>query len=84
VERFFANEIERLKLGEGEAFHGEGILALTRALLWSGVSCVGGNQGAPVSRWLMDPRPDLETGQVASGGVPVAFTPPRREPANVH
>ena len=41
-----------LKLGEGETFHGEGILAVTKALLQSGVSYVGGYQGAPVSHLL--------------------------------
>ena len=52
MERSFANEIESLKLGDGEVFHGEGILAVTRALLRSGVSCVGGYQGAPVSHLI--------------------------------
>ncbi|MDF3010585.1 MAG: indolepyruvate ferredoxin oxidoreductase, partial [Burkholderiales bacterium] len=33
-------------------FHGEGILAVTKALLQSGVSYVGGYQGAPVSHLL--------------------------------
>ena len=49
MERSFATEIECLKLGDGEVFHGEGILAVTKALLQSGVSYVGGYQGAPVS-----------------------------------
>ena len=53
MERSFAEEVERLKLGDGEVFHGEGILAVTKALLQSGVSYVGGYQGAPVSH-LMD------------------------------
>ena len=52
MERSFAAEIESLKLGEGETFHGEGILAVTKALLQSGVSYVGGYQGAPVSHLL--------------------------------
>jgi indolepyruvate ferredoxin oxidoreductase, alpha subunit len=52
VERQFTREIESLKLGEGETFHGEGILAVTKALLQSGVSYVGGYQGAPVSHLL--------------------------------
>ncbi len=42
-----------LKLGDGEEFRGEGILAITKALLQSGVSYVGGYQGAPISH-LMD------------------------------
>jgi indolepyruvate ferredoxin oxidoreductase alpha subunit len=52
MERSFAAEIESLKLGNGETFHGEGILAVTKALLQSGVSYVGGYQGAPVSHLL--------------------------------
>jgi len=52
MERQFTEEIESLKLGEGETFHGEGILAVTKALLQSGVSYVGGYQGAPVSHLL--------------------------------
>ncbi len=52
MERQFTEEIESLKLGDGETFHGEGILAVTKALLQSGVSYVGGYQGAPVSHLL--------------------------------
>lgn len=52
MERSFASEIESLKLGAGETFHGEGILAVTKALLQSGVSYVGGYQGAPVSHLI--------------------------------
>ncbi|MCB1482265.1 MAG: indolepyruvate ferredoxin oxidoreductase subunit alpha, partial [Rhodobiaceae bacterium] len=48
-ERSFRKEVEQLTLGHGETFHGEGILAVTKALLQSGVSYVGGYQGAPVS-----------------------------------
>lgn len=40
-------------MGEGEIFRGEGILAITKALLQSGVSYVGGYQGSPISH-LMD------------------------------
>jgi indolepyruvate ferredoxin oxidoreductase alpha subunit len=53
MERSFAKQVEALKLGGGDRFHGEGILAITKALLQSGVSYVGGYQGAPVSH-LMD------------------------------
>ncbi|HEY2338072.1 MAG TPA: indolepyruvate ferredoxin oxidoreductase, partial [Burkholderiales bacterium] len=52
MERQFTEEIRALKLGDGEIFHGEGILAVTKALLQSGVSYVGGYQGAPVSHLL--------------------------------
>jgi len=53
AERSFTNEVGKLKLGEGEEFRGEGILAVTKALLQSGVSYVAGYQGAPISH-LMD------------------------------
>ena len=33
MERSFKKEIEALKLGEGDIFEGEGILAVTKALL---------------------------------------------------
>jgi indolepyruvate ferredoxin oxidoreductase alpha subunit len=52
MEVSFSQEIESLKLGDGQTFHGEGILAVTKALLQSGVSYVGGYQGAPVSHLL--------------------------------
>jgi indolepyruvate ferredoxin oxidoreductase, alpha subunit len=52
MERQFTEEIESLKLGDGETFRGEGILAVTKALLQSGVAYVGGYQGAPVSHLL--------------------------------
>ena len=48
----FAKEIESLRLGDGDTFYGEGILAVTKALLQSGVAYVGGYQGAPVSHLL--------------------------------
>jgi indolepyruvate ferredoxin oxidoreductase alpha subunit len=53
AERSFASEVNLLRLGEGEEFRGEGILAVTKALLQSGVSYVAGYQGAPISH-LMD------------------------------
>src|SRR5262249_48452455 len=52
MERSFKKEVQALRLGEGETFRGEGILAVTKALLQSGVSYVGGYQGAPVSHLL--------------------------------
>jgi indolepyruvate ferredoxin oxidoreductase alpha subunit len=59
MERSFKKEVQALKLGAGETFHGEGILAVTKALLQSGVSYVGGYQGAPVSH-LLDVLVDAE------------------------
>src|SRR6266576_2917256 len=52
MERSFTKEVELLKLGAGQTFHGEGILAVTKALLQSGISYVGGYQGAPVSHMM--------------------------------
>jgi indolepyruvate ferredoxin oxidoreductase alpha subunit len=52
MEISFKKEILQLRLGHGETFHGEGILAITKALLQSGVSYIGGYQGAPVSHLL--------------------------------
>src|SRR5476651_1466014 len=48
-ERSFKEEVRALRLGDGEVFRGEGILAVTKAILQSGVAYVGGYQGAPVS-----------------------------------
>lgn len=59
AERSFAREVEDLKLGAGEIFKGEGILAITKALLQSGVSYVGGYQGSPISH-LMDVLADAK------------------------
>src|SRR5215470_11431591 len=53
AERSFKEEVKKLRLGAGEDFHGEAILAVTKALLQSGVSYVAGYQGAPISH-LMD------------------------------
>jgi indolepyruvate ferredoxin oxidoreductase alpha subunit len=52
MEVSFSKEIESLRLGDGDTFHGEGILAITKGLLQSGVAYVGGYQGAPVSHLL--------------------------------
>ena len=52
MEVSFSKEVQLLRLGRGDTFHGEGILAITKALLQSGVSYVGGYQGAPVSHLL--------------------------------
>jgi indolepyruvate ferredoxin oxidoreductase alpha subunit len=52
MERSFKKEVESLRLGAGETFRGEGILAVTKALLQSGVAYVGGYQGAPVTHLL--------------------------------
>ena len=59
VERSFKREVEKLRLADGDEFAGEGILAVTKALLQSGVAYVGGYQGAPISH-LMDVLADAE------------------------
>jgi indolepyruvate ferredoxin oxidoreductase alpha subunit len=59
TERSFKREVQALRLGEGETFRGEGILAVTKALLQSGVAYVGGYQGAPISH-LLDVLVDAE------------------------
>jgi indolepyruvate ferredoxin oxidoreductase alpha subunit len=59
AERSFKKEVERLRLGAGETFEGEGILAVTKALLQSGVAYVGGYQGSPISH-LMDVFADAD------------------------
>ncbi len=59
AERSFVEEVKKLRLGEGELFQGEGILAVTKALLESGVAYVAGYQGAPISH-LMDVLADAQ------------------------
>ncbi|MGO4403966.1 thiamine pyrophosphate-dependent enzyme [Bosea sp. RAF48] len=59
AERSFAKEVQDLRLTEGEIFRGEGILALTKALLQSGVAYVAGYQGSPISH-LMDVLADAK------------------------
>ena len=51
-ERTFAEDVKQLGYGAGQVLHGEGILAITKALLQSGVSYVGGYPGAPISHLL--------------------------------
>jgi indolepyruvate ferredoxin oxidoreductase alpha subunit len=59
AERSFKTEVAKLRLGAGEEFRGEGILAVTKALLQSGVSYVSGYQGAPISH-LVDVLADAQ------------------------
>src|SRR5580704_17687547 len=63
AERSFAKEVQQLRLGHDQEFRGEGILAVTKALLQSGVAYVGGYQGAPISHLrdvLADANPILQ------------------------
>jgi indolepyruvate ferredoxin oxidoreductase alpha subunit len=59
AERSFKAEVEKLRLGAGADFSGEGILAVTKALLQAGVAYVGGYQGSPISH-LMDVFSDAD------------------------
>ena len=59
AERSFAREVEHLRKGAGEVFQGEGILAITKALLENGVGYVAGYQGSPISH-LMDVLADAQ------------------------
>jgi indolepyruvate ferredoxin oxidoreductase, alpha subunit len=59
AERSFKQEVETLRLPAGSVFRGEGILAVTKALLESGVAYVSGYQGAPISH-LMDVLADAQ------------------------
>ena len=79
MERSFKSEVAALRLGDGEVFRGEGILAVTKALLQSGVSYVGGYQGAPVSH-LLDVLVDAEEMMANSACIskPAPTRPPPR------
>ena len=59
AERSFLKEVEQLKVPAGTEFHGEGILAVTKALLEAGVGYVTGYQGSPISH-LMDVLADAQ------------------------
>ena len=59
AERSFKTEVADLRKGDGDVFAGEGILAITKALLENGVGYVGGYQGAPISH-LMDVLADAQ------------------------
>lgn len=59
AERSFKKEVQSLRLSQGEEFRGEGILAVTKALLQAGVAYVAGYQGAPISH-LMDVLTDAD------------------------
>ena len=59
AERSFKKEVLKLRAGDGDVFRGEGIMAVTKALLQSGVSYVGGYQGSPISH-LMDVLNDAQ------------------------
>ncbi|MEO6984554.1 MAG: indolepyruvate ferredoxin oxidoreductase subunit alpha [Paralcaligenes sp.] len=59
AERSFKKEVQQLRIGAGAEFRGEGILAVTKGLLQSGVAYVAGYQGSPISH-LMDVLADAQ------------------------
>src|SRR5207249_3298148 len=83
----FAEDVKQLGYGAGEILRGEGILAITKAVLQSGVSYVGGYPGAPVS-YLIDVLADAnepvlrplgiylaQSGRDAAAAAPLAPSP---------
>src|SRR6266850_2326468 len=68
MERSFAEEVKQLALGDGQVLRGEGILAITKALLQSGVSYVGGYPGAPISH-LLDVMADANASLLQPMGI---------------
>ena len=67
-ERSFAEDVKQLGFGAGQILRGEGILAITKALLQSGVSYVGGYPGAPISH-LLDVMADANDSLLAPMGI---------------
>ena len=67
-ERSFAEDVKQLGYGAGQVLRGEGILAITKALLQSGVSYVGGYPGAPISH-LLDVMADANDSLLAPMGI---------------
>jgi indolepyruvate ferredoxin oxidoreductase alpha subunit len=67
-ERSFAEDVKQLGYGSGQILRGEGILAITKALLQSGVSYVGGYPGAPISH-LLDVMADANDSLLAPMGI---------------
>jgi indolepyruvate ferredoxin oxidoreductase alpha subunit len=67
-ERSFAEDVKQLGLGAGQVLRGEGILAITKALLQSGVSYVGGYPGAPISH-LLDVMADANESLLGPMGI---------------
>lgn len=53
LEWSYKRDLAKLELKQGDIFHGEAMLAIAKAMLQSGISYVGGYQGAPVA-YLMD------------------------------
>ena len=69
-ERSFAEDVKQLGYGAGDTLRGEGILAITKALLQSGVSYVGGYPGAPISH-LLDVMADANASLLKPMGIAI-------------
>jgi indolepyruvate ferredoxin oxidoreductase alpha subunit len=67
-ERSFAEDVKQLGYGDGQVLRGEGILAITKALLQSGVSYVAGYPGAPISH-LLDVMADANASLLEPMGI---------------
>jgi indolepyruvate ferredoxin oxidoreductase alpha subunit len=67
-ERSFAEDVKQLGYGSGQILRGEGILAITKALLQSGVSYVAGYPGAPISH-LLDVMADANDSLLSPMGI---------------
>jgi indolepyruvate ferredoxin oxidoreductase alpha subunit len=67
-ERSFAEDVKQLGYGAGHILKGEGILAITMALLPSGVCYVGGYPVAPISH-LLDVMADANDSLLAPMGI---------------
>ena len=87
MERSFATEIDGLKLGDGDVFHGEGILAEDECQLERRRRVKSIHANALAAAMADASHVSLDTllrGEDMPAGVPVPFTHPVRAPANVH
>ena len=78
-ERSFADDVKQLGYGQGQVLRGEGILAITKALLQSGVSYVGGYPGAPISH-LLDVLADANESLLSRSASTTSCRAARRPP----
>ena len=87
MERSFANEIDGLKLGDGDVFDGEGILAVGECQLERQRRVKSIRVKALAAAMVDAGHASLDAllrGEDMPAGVSVPFTHPEREPANVH
>ena len=87
MERSFANEIDGLKLGDGDVFDGEGIVAEDECQLERRRRVRPIRANALAAAMAHAGHASLDTlprGEDMPAGVPVPFTHPVRALANVH